>query len=211
MSRPEALDHEASPEEVLAVYEQYPEAGVHLLSVLCRLRRGEVSRILKSFGIVSTRDASSKQESGFGTVATLAPEQWAYVSGFLAAQKKGVHVAAAGGVRIYITAADPRLLEALAGLLGVGEVNSFKTNKGRNVQWVYRVGRASHVKEILTKVLEHSPGGNEFVEAGLTALGVEEVRIAARVPYWERDEGIEYEWDGTPVNYDDERWVREDE
>lgn len=146
------------------------EPGITLgrLQVRTGVLAEEIARVLKRAGIVTDRHASSGKER-YAPVNELTDAEWGLVAGMLFSQKTAVYTAN-GPVRVVVTNARPERLEALKALLGVGEVNAFRTNGGKNLQHVYRVARGEAVKRILEEVRARLPVADGAIDEALGIL-----------------------------------------
>lgn len=162
----------ATDHEILTAYLTNPGAGIKGASVATKTRLALVSKVLKKAGLVSDPRALSGREYEDGErkkLDRLTDLDWAYIAGVFAAQKRGVYVTN-GSVRIYMTIADEDRLHEVARILGVGEVNTFHTNAGKNRQFVYRMAREHQVKRFLEEMKKRLPVRHEWVEMGLGVL-----------------------------------------
>lgn len=191
-------------DEVEAMWRANPGITLGRMQILTRRLVEDVSRVLKSRGITTSAQASGGREDEDADVNQLSDCEWGFVAGVLFSQKTPVYVTR-GNTRIIVTNSRPERLEQLKDLLGVGEVNCFRTNQGKNTQWVYRAGKAQHVKAILLEVRARLPGVDESVEKGLAALdGKEEAAEAkeAEEEYKAAPWNYQHDQAGTPIRDD---------
>lgn len=156
-------------EAILAEFAGSPGAGLRGVCVKTGLTLTAVSRALKRLGVVTDRRARSFQPRPTSrSLDTLTEAEWGFVSGVFFAQKRGVYIDG-DTVRVVMTISDKERMVALDALLGVGELNTVVSNGGRNVQYVYRMGRRDHVRRFLAEMRARMPR-HEWVEAGLACL-----------------------------------------
>lgn len=161
----------ASDEEILAAYMSRPEKGLKGAAVTTKLPLSYVSQALKRLGVVSDRRALSGQDGADAgaSLDTVHDRQWDLIAGVFMAQKRGVYINK-GFVRVYMTISDRERLDVVAQMLGVGELNAFYTNQGKNTQYVYRMAKKEHVKRFLEEMKARLPFKHQWVEAGLEVL-----------------------------------------
>ena len=158
-------------QEILQAFLSNPKQGLKGVSKMTGASVSLVSKVLKTFGVVSDRRALSNQDGADvgGSLDNLTDAGWAFISGVFFAQKRGVYISGST-VRISMTISDPLRVSALGKLIGVGEVNTLSVNSGDGYQFIYRMARKDQVRRFLTEMQARLPIRHPYVEQGLAVL-----------------------------------------